>query len=109
MNEDHYGLEEIKDRIIEPKRWAPTSAFRGIINILSDAVLERDREVLALRHFEAAIVQRMETSEPLVHAFEANEAHPATPTKPLRRRRSTAFTRRINGRLITRYPAAVRR
>lgn len=29
---------------------APASAFRGIINILSDAVLERDREVLALVH-----------------------------------------------------------
>lgn len=44
------GIESRVPRIIEPKRWAPASAFRGIINILSDAVLERDREVLALVH-----------------------------------------------------------
>jgi len=44
------GIESRAPRIIEPKRWAPGSAFRGIINILSDAVLERDSEVLALVH-----------------------------------------------------------
>jgi NAD(P)-dependent dehydrogenase (short-subunit alcohol dehydrogenase family) len=42
------GIERRAPRIIEPKYWAPVSALRGIVNIVSDRVVERDQETLRL-------------------------------------------------------------
>lgn len=42
------GIEARAPRIIEPKRWAPASTMRGAVNMLSDKILENDKEVLRL-------------------------------------------------------------
>ncbi len=42
------GIEARAPRIIEPKRWSPLSAMRGVINILADRHLERDHVTLGL-------------------------------------------------------------
>jgi NAD(P)-dependent dehydrogenase (short-subunit alcohol dehydrogenase family) len=42
------GIENRAARIIEPKRWAPASAMRGILAMASDKLLERDNKVLRL-------------------------------------------------------------
>ncbi|MDO8632429.1 MAG: SDR family NAD(P)-dependent oxidoreductase [Phycisphaerales bacterium] len=42
------GIEARAARIIEPKRWAPVSAMRGVFNIFSDRHLARDQKGLAL-------------------------------------------------------------
>ena len=50
------GIESRAPRIIEPKRWVPASALRGVINAASDNMLERDKETLRL-------VKRVDTEE----------------------------------------------
>jgi NAD(P)-dependent dehydrogenase (short-subunit alcohol dehydrogenase family) len=42
------GVEKRAARIIAPKRWAPVSWLRGIINILSDSMLDKDVTVQKL-------------------------------------------------------------
>ena len=42
------GIQAHAPRIIEPKRWSPLSAMRGVINILADKHLERDQVTLRL-------------------------------------------------------------
>lgn len=39
------GVEKRAARIIAPKRWAPVSWFRGIVNALSDWILDKDATV----------------------------------------------------------------
>lgn len=47
------GLQERSAAIIAPARWKPLSMLRGIVNPLSDAMLERNREIHGLvRKFE---------------------------------------------------------
>jgi short-subunit dehydrogenase len=35
-----HGIERRKPRIVVPRRWAPTAAARGIVNIATDAVID---------------------------------------------------------------------
>ncbi|MDQ1636029.1 MAG: hypothetical protein QOJ32_2838 [Frankiaceae bacterium] len=42
------GIERRAARIQVPRRWAPISALRGIINPLSDAAFERDEKLSGL-------------------------------------------------------------
>ncbi|WP_194903885.1 short-chain dehydrogenase/reductase [Catenulispora rubra] len=42
------GIEGRSARIICPRRWAPVSASRGVVNILSDALIDRHRRMQAL-------------------------------------------------------------
>lgn len=42
------GIEARSPRIIEPRRWAPIAALRGVVNIASDRILERDEQALGL-------------------------------------------------------------
>ncbi|WP_211462433.1 SDR family NAD(P)-dependent oxidoreductase [Collimonas silvisoli] len=39
------GVESRAPRIIAPKRWVPMSLLRGILNAMSDAILDRDKKV----------------------------------------------------------------
>src|SRR5688500_2660846 len=57
---------------------------------------------LTLLDGEVDALQNVVITEPLVDVLEPNQAHPVTPTRPLRSRLSTAFTSRIIGRLMTR-------
>ena len=53
------GIEARAPRIIEPKRWSPLSAMRGVINIAADRHLERDHLTLELiRRIDAEERQR---------------------------------------------------
>lgn len=53
------GIEARAPRIIEPKRWSPLSAMRGVINIAADRHLERDHVTLELiRRIDAEERQR---------------------------------------------------
>ncbi|MFD4592754.1 short-chain dehydrogenase/reductase [Streptomyces rubiginosohelvolus] len=42
------GIEARSTRIICPRRWAPVSAARGVVNMLSDAVVDRSRPMQSL-------------------------------------------------------------
>lgn len=42
------GIERRSPRIVYPRRWIPVSLMRGIVNVLTDARLERDPEVARL-------------------------------------------------------------
>ena len=51
------GIERRSARIMAPRRWQPVSAFRGIVNPLSDWMLERNRSLRAMiGEFEARSV-----------------------------------------------------
>ena len=39
------GVETRAPRIITPKRWVPMSLLRGVLNAISDAMLERDEKI----------------------------------------------------------------
>ena len=39
------GVESRRARIISPKRWAPISMFRGIFNMATDSVVDRDKYI----------------------------------------------------------------
>jgi hypothetical protein len=42
------GIERRAPRIIAPRRWAPVSALRGLLNPLADRHLERDAALQAI-------------------------------------------------------------
>ncbi|MFC9876223.1 short-chain dehydrogenase/reductase [Nocardia salmonicida] len=42
------GIEDRSARIISPSRWAPVSAARGVVNILSDELIDRHTRMQAL-------------------------------------------------------------
>ncbi|MEU0426154.1 short-chain dehydrogenase/reductase [Streptomyces canus] len=42
------GIEDRSARIICPRRWAPVSAARGVVNILGDVVVDRSRRMQSL-------------------------------------------------------------
>ncbi|HPS59583.1 MAG TPA: SDR family NAD(P)-dependent oxidoreductase, partial [Spirochaetota bacterium] len=39
------GVESRRARIISPKRWAPISMFRGIFNMATDRIIDRDKYI----------------------------------------------------------------
>jgi NAD(P)-dependent dehydrogenase (short-subunit alcohol dehydrogenase family) len=48
------GIERRRPRIIRPRRWAPVSVLRGVLNPLTDAQIERDETTQAnLREIDA--------------------------------------------------------
>ena len=44
------GLQKRKSRIMVPARWIPIAAMRGIINILTDSFLARNRKLQSMLH-----------------------------------------------------------
>ena len=42
------GIERRSARVVYPRRWIPVSLLRGLVNVVSDARLERDDEVARL-------------------------------------------------------------
>jgi NAD(P)-dependent dehydrogenase (short-subunit alcohol dehydrogenase family) len=57
------GIERRQPRIIQPRRWAPMFALRGILGPLSDAQLERDQQLQEhLRQLDARAGEDQPTS-----------------------------------------------
>ncbi|MEU4651451.1 SDR family NAD(P)-dependent oxidoreductase [Nocardia fluminea] len=42
------GIENRSPRIICPRRWIPVSATRGVVNVITDAVIDRHRQMQSL-------------------------------------------------------------
>jgi len=44
------GLQKRKSRIMVPRRWIPIAAMRGLVNILTDRILSRNRKLQSIIH-----------------------------------------------------------